>query len=56
MTCGNCEFKLAQKSVGKSVPKMVYSGMSSMSSPAGWRGDAKSGEMAEYSSCVTEAK
>lgn len=30
--------------------------MSSMSSPAGWRRDAKSGEMAEYSICVIEAK
>lgn len=50
------ELKLAQKSVGKSVPKIVYSGTSSMSSPAGWRGDAKSGVTAEYSSCVIEAK
>lgn len=34
---------MAQKSLGKSVPKMVYSGMSSMSSPAGRRGNTKSG-------------
>lgn len=39
----NCEFKVAQKSLGKSVPKMVYSGNSSTSSPAGQRGNAKSG-------------
>lgn len=35
---------MAQKSLGKSVPKTVYSGRSSMSSPAGRTGNAKSGQ------------